>query len=107
MSKGSEVGKGNAVWQGVRMEGAASARRQGWALSCGNCESPCSGAYRGWCRVRGHVLGGWAKFAGSLVPLGTLWHERAGLHPGTESPGTSEREGVLTGGGRARTYTAL
>ena len=58
MSKGSEVGKGNAVWQGVRMEGAASARRQGWALSCGNCESPCSGAYRGWCRVRGHVLGG-------------------------------------------------
>lgn len=52
MCKDAEVGKGQraspaAVCQGVRMKGTASARRQGRTLSCGNCESPRSGAYPG------------------------------------------------------------
>lgn len=46
--KDAKVGKGQTaspaeVWQWVRMKGAASARRQGRALSCGNCESPRAG----------------------------------------------------------------
>lgn len=60
-----EVGKGkgespNEMWQGVWMKRAASTRRQGWASSCGNCESPISRAYPGLVSragTRGHVLG--------------------------------------------------
>ena len=113
---GNNVSKGSRRW----VRGTRSGRGPGWrgppapgaragpypVATVSHPAAGRTGAGVAGVATCGGGWGGGTKFAGGLVPLGALWHERGGLHPGTESPGTSEREGVLAGGvARARTPT--